>query len=223
MKNVFLARSSIFLALSLFGIGQVSYGQNYYDPLPNTTPEEPVYVCENGEECKQVNPTTLVPLESTFEAELEWVAYQTPPDPMFPGTCAETKAKVLTRFEHYIQQESKIPLIGIYQWRGRTDEDAPAIIERILALPNDGHWERTRISSWSGSEKTKRRVPVSIRWTNGSETSYFSFRKADECYFLEFSGAPSLHYTSSLPAAPENIEAPPAKNTDIPASDIITF
>ena len=200
-----------------------------------------VVVCPTGDpdQCVTVDPQAPpeVPMPPDMpqapaqagQAWLEWRPAQEVVDPLFqaPGVCAQSSGRARYRFSQAMLSGDLNKIIGAYQWRGKVDEQADPIIERLAALPPQGQWEQSAIGMWSGPDDTPKKVPVYWRWSDGTSTTYFSMQKVDGCWFVEFSSNPGESVViegSSVRQAPVTSPAPEAEPTTEPDNpDVLVF
>lgn len=156
------------------------------------------------------SPTTPVPMSGTGDPPpgfldhlpqrpieenrvwLGWTEAETYPDPLIdePGYCAASTGRIRDRFEKALLTGDINKVIATYHWAGKTDSSATPIIDRLSQIGVNGQWERTFVSVWTGVEDTPRKAPTFWRWNDGVSYTYFSMRKFNDCWFLEFSGNP---------------------------------
>lgn len=177
-----------------------------------------------------VDPLAAAPTPKVGQAWLEWRTAKEQIDPLLPlpGMCALSAGRARYRFSQALLSGNPNRVVESYQWRGKGEDQAEPIIERLLAIPVDGHWERSVIGMWSGPDDTPKKVPIYWRWTNETSTTYFAMRKVDDCWFLEFAGHPGESVVvdgSSVRAAPPNSPPSPLNEpaTDPDNPDVLVF
>lgn len=163
------------------------------------------------------------------QAWLEWRPAKEEIDPLFqaPGVCAWTPGRARYRFTQAMLSGDLNKVVGTYQWRGKAEEQADPIIERLAAIPAQGQWERSAIGMWSGPDDTPKKVPAYWRWSDGTSTTYFSMQKIDGCWFVEFSSNPGESVVidgasvRQAPASAPSTETEPTTEPDNP--DVLVF
>lgn len=207
MKNIAHPLLIAILLTPLIGVGQ-EYGSVVSSPPP-------VYFCEDGdlEKCKTTDPTTGTILNEVPNATavLGWEELpeaRADPKSDLPGNCSSKQEYAIASWNRSINTFNHNKFIENYDWRGVSSEGAEALIERLLAINPLGHWEKSIVVEWNGMEEDQKRIPKHLRWTDeNGESTYFTMRKAEGCWFFAFTspaveviqieGAPALGAPSS--------------------------
>ena len=107
--------------------------------------------------------------------------------------CSRKKEYVLAHFQQSVNAHDLNGVIETYHWRGKGQEQAMALVDRLERLPAEGVLERSYVVQWTGSEEDLGRIPVYVRWAAFDPAipfAYFAMRRDQGCWFMEFVGTP---------------------------------